>query len=135
VIADMSLENANAFYEMGIRHMKRLPTIHMYSEGQNIPFDVKPLRAIPFKYSDPDDLDVAKTSLKAAIEAVLKPGFVVENPVAQARGEEKFNETATPHEQVLAEQIRSSEKGSRCERRARKIAPAYWNLFRSLEFF
>src|SRR5258707_8067405 len=30
VIADMSRENANAFYEMGIRHMKRLPTIHMY---------------------------------------------------------------------------------------------------------
>lgn len=57
VIADMSRENANAFYEMGIRHMKRLPTIHMYSEGQDIPFDVKPYRAIPFKYNEPHDLE------------------------------------------------------------------------------
>jgi hypothetical protein len=30
VIADMSRENANAFYEMGIRHMKRLPTSHVF---------------------------------------------------------------------------------------------------------
>jgi hypothetical protein len=29
VIADMSFQNANVFYEMGIRHMKRLPTIHI----------------------------------------------------------------------------------------------------------
>jgi hypothetical protein len=49
VIADMSLANANAFYEMGIRHMKRLPTIHMFLEGESIPFDVKPDRAISFK--------------------------------------------------------------------------------------
>jgi hypothetical protein len=42
VIADMSLHNANAFYELAIRHMKQLPTIHMIRAGDKIPFDVAP---------------------------------------------------------------------------------------------
>ena len=75
VIADMSLENANAFYELGIRHMKRLPTIHMYSDGQAIPFDVKPFRAIPFKYRDPQDLEAAQALLTAAIQEAMKSGM------------------------------------------------------------
>ena len=110
VIADMSRENANAFYEMGIRHMKRLPTIHMYSEGQKIPFDVQPYRAIPFKYMEPDDLDAARASLKSAVEEVIKPDFVVDNPVTQARGVEKLKETATPNEQLLFNQMRALEQ-------------------------
>jgi hypothetical protein len=110
VIADMSLANANAFYEMGIRHMKRLPTIHMYSEGQNIPFDVKPYRAIPFKYSQPNDLTTAQALLKAAIEEVIKPGFVVDNPVTQARGVEKLEETATPEQRVLFDQVQQIQR-------------------------
>jgi hypothetical protein len=110
VIADMSLENANAFYELGIRHMKRLPTIHMYSEGKDIPFDVKPYRAIPFKYLDPDDLTAAQAQLKAAVQEVIKPGYVVDNPVTQALGFEKLEETATPTEQVLLDTVRALEK-------------------------
>src|SRR5688572_26162800 len=42
VVADMSLLNANAFYEMGIRHMAQKPIIHMFLQGSEIPFDVKP---------------------------------------------------------------------------------------------
>jgi len=42
VIADMSLLNANAFYEIGLRHMERKPIIHMFRSGEVIPFDVKP---------------------------------------------------------------------------------------------
>lgn len=48
VIVDMSLLNANAFYEMGIRHMARKPVIHMFVAGTSIPFDVKSYRAIEF---------------------------------------------------------------------------------------
>jgi|tagenome__1003787_1003787.scaffolds.fasta_scaffold20864971_1 hypothetical protein len=101
VILDMSFQNANVFYEMGIRHMKRLSTIHMYREDQDIPFDVKPYRAIAFNYQHPDDLTKAQTELKAAIDEVLKPGFVVENPVTRARGIEQLQEGATEPEQLL----------------------------------
>src|SRR5947209_5187674 len=40
VIADMSLTNPNAFYELGIRHVIQKPVIHMYLRGTEIPFDV-----------------------------------------------------------------------------------------------
>ena len=40
VIADMSLHNANAFYEeLAARHSVRLPTIHMILKGWNIVMD------------------------------------------------------------------------------------------------
>jgi hypothetical protein len=105
VIADMSLANPNAFYEMGIRHMKRLPTVHMYLDGQDIPFDVKPYRAIAFKYQSPDDLITAQGALKLAVEEVIKPGFVVDNPVTQARGRDEFEETATPLQRTMLERV------------------------------
>src|ERR1700735_4412770 len=68
VIADMSLENANAFYELAIRHMKRLPTIHMIRAGEEIPFDVFPYRAVQFSYNDPSELEAAKTELRSGVE-------------------------------------------------------------------
>ena len=49
VIADMSRLNANAFYEMGLRHMAEKPIIHMFRvPNDGIPFDVNPYRAITF---------------------------------------------------------------------------------------
>ena len=40
VIADLTTQNANAFYEIGIRHMAQKPIVHMHLEGERIPFDV-----------------------------------------------------------------------------------------------
>jgi len=106
VIADMSFQNANAFYEMGIRHMKRKPIIHMFLDGDDIPFDVKPYRAIPFKYNHPSDLIEAQKLLKSAIEEAVKSDFVVDNPVTQARGMEKLEETATPAQRAILNEVR-----------------------------
>src|SRR5262249_300689 len=105
VIIDMSFQNANAFYEMGIRHMKRLPTIHMYREGEVIPFDVKPYRAVDFKFTNPDDLAHARAKLKAAVEVVIQPGFEVENPVTRARGIEELDEHVMPVPKVIVEHL------------------------------
>jgi hypothetical protein len=40
VIADLSLLNPNAFYEIGIRHMAQKPIIHMQLAAEKPPFDV-----------------------------------------------------------------------------------------------
>jgi hypothetical protein len=107
VIADMSLLNANAFYEMGIRHMRQAPIVHMYRTGDPIPFDVAPHRAIPFAYAHPDDLVNAQLLLKAAVEEVLKPDFKVDNPVTRARGVFALEQGATSGERVLLDEVRS----------------------------
>jgi hypothetical protein len=45
VIADLSFHNANAFYEMSIRHKVGKPIIHVIRKGEKIPFDVIPHRS------------------------------------------------------------------------------------------
>ncbi|TBE20531.1 hypothetical protein [Rhizobium ruizarguesonis] len=110
VVADMSEHNANAFYEMGIRHMAALPIIHMFRKGTPIPFDVGPYRAIEFNYADPDDLEAAKVALRAAVDKTLKPGFKIENPVTRARGVQKISENATPEMQLLWQEVNALKK-------------------------
>ncbi|PTL39090.1 TRAFs-binding domain-containing protein [Alkalicoccus saliphilus] len=49
VIADLTLANPNVFYELGIRHTARpKSTILIFSKETSLPFDISPLRAIPY---------------------------------------------------------------------------------------
>src|SRR3954468_13059736 len=49
-VADLTTANANVFYELGVRHSVRpWSTILLFAEGgTQLPFDVAPLRAIPY---------------------------------------------------------------------------------------
>jgi len=105
VIADMSLQNANAFYEMGLRHMERKPIIHMFRAGELIPFDVKPYRAIPFAFEHPKQRYEARNQLKQAVDAVLADGYQVENPVTRARGFAELSRHAMPGMDVILAEI------------------------------
>jgi hypothetical protein len=107
VIADMSLGNANAFYEMGIRHMAEKPIIHMFLEGSDIPFDVKPYRAIPFRIDTPQSLRATQAELIKVVREAVADTHVVSNPVTRARGEVRLRQSATPAEAILIDEIRS----------------------------
>ena len=50
-VADLTTANANVFYELGVRHSVRpWSTILLFAEGgTQLPFDVAPLRAIPYR--------------------------------------------------------------------------------------
>lgn len=49
-VADLTTANANVFYELGIRHAARPhSTVLVYAEGLRLPFDVAPLRAVPYR--------------------------------------------------------------------------------------
>src|ERR671928_221567 len=51
-VADLTTANANVFYELGVRHAVRpWSTVLLFAEGGRLPFDVAPLRAIPYKLS------------------------------------------------------------------------------------
>jgi hypothetical protein len=105
VIADMSFQNANAFYEMGLRHMERKPIIHMFRAGEVIPFDVKPYRAIPFAFEHPKQRYEARDQLKQAVDAVLARDYQVENPVTRARGYAELSRHAMPGMDVVLAEI------------------------------
>ncbi|HVN79837.1 MAG TPA: TRAFs-binding domain-containing protein [Terriglobia bacterium] len=50
-VADLTTANANVFYELGVRHAARpRSTVLMFAEGGGqLPFDVRMLRALPYK--------------------------------------------------------------------------------------
>jgi tetratricopeptide (TPR) repeat protein len=67
-VADLTTANANVFYELGVRHaVRQWSTVLLFAEGSTqLPFDVAPLRAMPYRLSPdgkPADLDVIKPAL------------------------------------------------------------------------
>ena len=50
-VVDLTTANPNVFYELGVRHAARpYSTVLLYAEGRKqLPFDIAPLRAIPYK--------------------------------------------------------------------------------------
>src|SRR6516225_4444828 len=48
-VADLTLANANVFYELGVRHAVRpYSTVLLYAAGTRLPFDVQLDRALPY---------------------------------------------------------------------------------------
>ena len=71
-VADMTTANANVFYELGVRHaVKPQSTVLLFAEGGRLPFDVAPLRAMPYQLSQdgqPSNADAARSSLRRLLE-------------------------------------------------------------------
>lgn len=42
VVADITDQNANVFYELAVRHAVRKPFVQMMAENQKLPFDIQP---------------------------------------------------------------------------------------------
>lgn len=67
-VADLTTANANVFYELGLRHAVRpWSTVLLFSKGgSQLPFDVAPLRAMPYQLGAdgaPADVNASKRAL------------------------------------------------------------------------
>ncbi|PUB81854.1 MAG: hypothetical protein DBP02_16685 [gamma proteobacterium symbiont of Ctena orbiculata] len=102
VIADLTGHNANAFYELGIRHAEGKPTIHMIAEDEEPPFDVIDQRIIKYNLSNPKFHQKAKEDLEQKIKATLEKDYQVQNPVTRARGYESLKNTGDPKDALIA---------------------------------
>jgi hypothetical protein len=68
-VADLTTANANVFYELGVRHSVRpWSTILLFAAGgTQLPFDVAPLRAIPYRLGPdgkPEDPDAVMPAIR-----------------------------------------------------------------------
>lgn len=73
-VADLTTANANVFYELGVRHSVRpWSTVLIFSKGgSQLPFDVAPLRALPYTLAPdgtPADLDATREALAKRLAA------------------------------------------------------------------
>jgi len=74
-VSDLSFNNPNAFYELGVRQAFRLSTIQIIRKGDAIPFDVAQGRTIIIDTSDPytimDRFEAARKELKEHVTAII----------------------------------------------------------------
>jgi len=91
-VADLTTANANVFYELGLRHaVRRHSTVMIFADSGRLPFDVAPLRALPYKLTAGgtiEDATAAKTALierlRAAYDSVTSdPKGATDSPLYQ----------------------------------------------------
>ncbi|MFK8082274.1 MAG: cyclic nucleotide-binding domain-containing protein [Granulosicoccus sp.] len=60
VVVDMSIDNANVFYELGVRHaLRKRGVVHIQSGRDYMPFDVFSVRTLPYHIDDSGAPDTA----------------------------------------------------------------------------
>jgi hypothetical protein len=88
-VADLTGANANVYYELGLRHgIRPATTVLLYAGDERMPFDVAPLRAMPYGIGPdgkPTDPETAGAGLRRLLEAAkLQQGeSSVDSPVFQ----------------------------------------------------
>jgi hypothetical protein len=103
VVADLTYLNANAFYELGIRHAAEKPVIHFAQFGTKLPFDAINHRAVIQDITSWDGIERARLQIREAAKAIEAPGYRVSNPITQANASFQMLESADPSEQLLAD--------------------------------
>lgn len=100
VVADLTDQNANVFYELALRHAFRKPLVQLISNDQRIPFDVQGTRVV--KYSlDLDGASEARDSVARQIRTALSPQVEVESPVTIAAQIDELTRTTLPENQLI----------------------------------
>lgn len=73
VVADLTLANANVFYELGIRHAaKPFTTVPIFANVHPLPFDVSLVRSIPYSLDHGKLSPESAAQLRAAIHQRLE---------------------------------------------------------------
>ena len=110
-VADLTNANANVFYELGLRHAVRpASTVLLFAEGVGqLPFDVAPLRALPYRLG-PDGAPSEAAAAVGALAARLKAARErpVDSPVFQMV--EGFPDLQRLKTDVFRDRVRYSEE-------------------------
>lgn len=71
MIAELTGKNANVFYELGLAHASGKTVILTAQSLEDVPYDLRQLRVIPYSTLDPDWARDLRTKLKESLEQVL----------------------------------------------------------------
>lgn len=104
VIADLSGRNPNVFYESGVRHSVNNNTILIADNLDDVPFDLRGLRTIAYKW-DAEQMLKLRRSLKNAIIEIMEESDKIDNPVRRylynREVEKLINEPSPPGYDVV----------------------------------
>ena len=115
VVADLTLSNANVFYELGIRHTARpFTTVPVFATIHSLPFDVSLVRAIPYSLENGKLTEEAaaklRTDLSKRLEDAKRGAASADSSLFQLIT--KFPKIDLPHEvtEIFQEFVRHSEE-------------------------
>ncbi|WP_370940095.1 hypothetical protein [Amycolatopsis sp. cg13] len=104
VIADLTDQNPNVFYELAVRHAANKPFVHLISSGQTIPFDIQGLRTVFLDHTDLDSVHEAKQQLAGMVNAI-DSGAPVETPITYTVDLQQLRQSDNPDAKGIADLI------------------------------
>lgn len=103
VIADLTDQNPNVFYELAVRHATKKPFIQIAEIDTELPFDVSDMRTIFYKLDEPDKLLHAIKELKKFIKKLDGNSKLAFNsPITETILYNQIAQTGTDQEKMLA---------------------------------
>jgi hypothetical protein len=108
VIADLTTNNANVYYELSLRHAIGGCAIHMALADTNVSFDLYDNRTI-FYTLECRSAEAARDELCKQIRRVHQEGYKPNNPILEAIGIINLQRSTDPNEKVLGQLLSSME--------------------------
>ena len=105
VIADLTGQNPNVFYELAIRHALKKPLVQIIKKGEQIPFDVAVTRTIFVDIHDLDSVEEAKINIVKQIKAVENDASDIDTPISVALDLELLRQSEKPEQRSLADMV------------------------------
>lgn len=105
VIADLTNQNPNVFYELAVRHAARLPVIQLIDSDQDIPFDIANTRTVHFTLSDVETYENAKSEIQDQIENIEESDDESDNPVSTAVDLQLWRKSGDPQQEDMADVV------------------------------
>ncbi len=110
MVADLTLNNPNVFYELGIRHaIKPFTTVPIFATTGSLPFDVGMVRSIGYELKDgqltADGAEKLKSAIKARLEEAIHGSAHADSPVYQLISGFPVPVVPEPVEQLLKDRL------------------------------
>jgi uncharacterized protein (TIGR02996 family) len=126
VIADLTMGNANVFFELGIRHaFRKSGTVHIIDAQHKLPFDVHHYRVIEYS-TDLADIPEVIQAIATAIEKRTKTPNRPDNPVHDALPDLPIDFRSTGDEEIKKQlesiEVELQETRSENEKMAKKLS-------------
>lgn len=108
VIADLTGQNPNVFYELGVRHALVGRTILLAQDLADIPFDLRGVRTIIYNPNSLSSYDSTKKQIAKFLQEIDEEPMASDNPIHDAFGgppKLKIDSKNLPHDDSLTHEV------------------------------